>query len=45
MDETEVSIHEVEIKVQTLAPGGANEGTHPLEAEGAAWLEDGKDTH
>ena len=47
MEETEVSIHEVEIEVQTLAPDGPNEGTPPLEAEGegAAGLEDGKDTH
>jgi hypothetical protein len=47
MDETEVAVHEVEVQVQTLAPGGPNEGTSPLEAEGegAAGLKDGKDTH
>ena len=47
MDETEVAVHEVEIEMQTLAPSGLDEGTSLLETEGegAAGLEDGKDTY
>ena len=51
MDQAEVSIHEVEVQVQTLPPGGFNERTMirkrllKAKGEGAAGFKDGVNTH